>query len=179
MNWADSQPGACLIGAIFLLIAVLRRGVGRDLFLPASLTSFHYAVCDDQAQQHYAGYPCPQRKSRHPYAPAAGLLSLSRSIDDCSSAAHLKARKQLLSASICSRRNAILLVGAARDDPQGIVRQWPLQRFRLFPRRTHPDVPLFVGRQKDRHRLRMDRRNDAIRLGRQEAVDQVRPGDWF
>ena len=38
-------------------------------------------------------------------------------------------------------RRAILFVGPAHDDPERIIRQWPLQRLRLIPRRTHPHVP--------------------------------------
>jgi hypothetical protein len=41
---------------------------------------------------------------------------------------------------------------------------------------AHPDVALLVGGQDHRQRLRIDRRDDGIRLGRQEAVDEVRAG---
>ena len=46
----------------------------------------------------------------------------------------------------CCRR-AILFVGPAHDDPERIVRQWPLQRLGLVPRCAHPNVPLFIGGQ--------------------------------
>ena len=47
----------------------------------------------------------------------------------------------------------------------------------LHPRRSHPDVAFFIGRQDHRHRLRMYRLNDRVRCRRQEAVDEMRPGD--
>jgi hypothetical protein len=75
------------------------------------------------------------------------------------------------------RRCLILLVRAAGDDPQRIVRQWPLQRLRLVPWRAHPDVALFLGREDHRHRLRVDWLDDRVRRRRQEAVDEMRAGD--
>ena len=41
--------------------------------------------------------------------------------------------------------NPIFLVGTAHHDLERVVRQWSLQRFRLFPRRAHPDVAFLVG----------------------------------
>jgi hypothetical protein len=46
-----------------------------------------------------------------------------------------------------SRRRAVFLIGATRHDPQRVVRQWSLQGLRLVPRRTHPHITFFVGRQ--------------------------------
>ena len=42
-------------------------------------------------------------------------------------------------------------------------------------RRAHPNVALLVRRQDHRHRLRMDRLHDRIRLGRQEAIQEIWP----
>ena len=67
-------------------------------------------------------------------------------------------------------RNLIFLVLATRHDLQRIIRQWPLQRLRLFPRRAHPDIALFVRRQDHRHGLRMDRLDDCVRLAIKAAV---------
>ena len=44
------------------------------------------------------------------------------------------------------RRNFVLLLGPAHDDPECVIRQWLLQRLGLIPGRAHPNVPLFVGR---------------------------------
>jgi hypothetical protein len=41
----------------------------------------------------------------------------------------------------------ILLVGTAHDDPERVIRQWPLQPLRFIPRRAHPDMTLFIGGQ--------------------------------
>jgi hypothetical protein len=46
-----------------------------------------------------------------------------------------------------SRRRAVFLVGSTRYDPQSVIRQWPLQGLRLVPRRAHPHVAVFFGRQ--------------------------------
>jgi hypothetical protein len=35
---------------------------------------------------------------------------------------------------------------APHDDLQRIIRERPLQRLRLIPRRAHPNVALFIGR---------------------------------
>ena len=60
-------------------------------------------------------------------------------------------------------RRAILFVGSAHDNPERVIRLWPLQRLGLIPRRTHPNVPLFVRRQDHRHGLGMDRRDHRVR----------------
>jgi hypothetical protein len=41
----------------------------------------------------------------------------------------------------------ILLVGPASDDLERVVGQRASQRLRLVPRRSHPQVPLFIRRQ--------------------------------
>ena len=51
-------------------------------------------------------------------------------------------RKQRSSWSCC--RLAILFVGPAHDDPERIVRHWPLQRLGFVPRRAHPQIALLV-----------------------------------
>ena len=51
-----------------------------------------------------------------------------------------------------------------------IVRQWPLQRLGLTPRRAHPHVPLFVGEQDHRHALRMDRASKGAGRSRRERT---------
>jgi hypothetical protein len=57
------------------------------------------------------------------------------------------------------------------------MRQWPLQRFGLIPRRTHPDVAFFRRCQDHGHGLGMNRLDNCVRRRRQEAIDQVRAGD--
>jgi len=42
--------------------------------------------------------------------------------------------------------------------------------------RAHPYIPLFVGGQDHRHCLRVDRLNDGVRRGRQEAINKERSG---
>jgi hypothetical protein len=39
----------------------------------------------------------------------------------------------------------ILFVGPAHDDPERVIRQWPLQRLGFVPRRTHPHVPFYLS----------------------------------
>ena len=71
----------------------------------------------------------------------------------------------------------VFLVRAARNNPDRVVGQGPLQRLGLIPRRAHPDVALLIGRQDHRHRLRMDRLDDRVRRRRQEAAAaEVRAG---
>ncbi|MEH2563463.1 hypothetical protein V1289_003090 [Bradyrhizobium sp. AZCC 2289] len=41
----------------------------------------------------------------------------------------------------------VFLVDSSRDDLERIIRQRPLQRLRLIPRRAHPDIALLVRRQ--------------------------------
>src|SRR5258708_1663811 len=43
------------------------------------------------------------------------------------------------------RRRPIFLVCATRNDPQSVVRQWPLQCLGFIPRYTHPNVAFFIG----------------------------------
>ena len=67
----------------------------------------------------------------------------------------------------------------ASHDLQRIIRQRPLQRLRLVPRRAHPDIALLISGQDDRHRLGMDRLDDRVRRGGQKAVDLCGPGTGF
>ena len=76
---------------------------------------------------------------------------------------------------LCPR--LVFLIGAAHDDLERIIGQWTLQRLRLLPGRAHPDIPFLLGREDHRRRLRMNRRNNHVRRGREKAVDQVRAGD--
>ena len=76
--------------------------------------------------------------------------------------------------SCCS---PVFLIPAAHHQRDRVIRQRPLQRLRLVPRRAHPDVALLVGDQDHRHRLRVDRLDDRVRRRRQKAVDVVRPRD--
>jgi hypothetical protein len=50
-------------------------------------------------------------------------------------------------ASARSCRRLVLFVGPAHDDPERVVRQWPLQRLGFIPRCAHQNVSLFIGRQ--------------------------------
>ena len=63
-------------------------------------------------------------------------------------------------------------------DRQHLVRQRPLKRPCLVPRRAQPDVPFFPGRQDHRHRLRVDRLRRLAGLGRKEGEDitGLKPG---
>jgi hypothetical protein len=47
-------------------------------------------------------------------------------------------------------RDHIFLVGPSHDDLKRLIRQRPLQRLRLTPRRAHPDIALLIGRQDHR-----------------------------
>jgi hypothetical protein len=76
-------------------------------------------------------------------------------------------------------RSSIFLLGAAHHDLERIIGQRPLQRLRLIPRRARPNVALLVGRQDHGHRLGMDRRDNSVRRGRQEAIDKVRTRNRF
>jgi hypothetical protein len=73
-------------------------------------------------------------------------------------------------------RRLIFLICTARHDLDLFIRQRPLQRLRLIPRRTHPDVALFIGGQDHRHGLGMDRLDHRVRCCRQEALDEMRTG---
>jgi hypothetical protein len=75
------------------------------------------------------------------------------------------------------RCHRIFLIGPAHHDLERIVRQRSLQRPRFIQGRAHPNVPLFIGRQDHRHGLGVDRHYDGVRRRRQEAVDEMRPGD--
>ena len=57
----------------------------------------------------------------------------------------------------------------AHHDLERIIGQWALQRLRVIPRRPHPNVPFFIGRQDRRHGLRMG--DHRVRFRRQEAED--------
>ena len=63
---------------------------------------------------------------------------------------------------------------AAHHDLERIVRQWPLQRLGLVPRRAHPNVPFLIGGKDHGHCLRMDRLDHGIRCGREKSVDLMR-----
>ena len=63
----------------------------------------------------------------------------------------------------CSR--TVFFISAARNDLQRVVRQWPLQRICFIPRRAHPDVTFFFGRENHRHGLGVNRLNDCVRCG--------------
>src|ERR1700694_2508230 len=47
------------------------------------------------------------------------------------------------------------------------------QLVRFIPRRAHPHVAFLTYCQDHRHCLRMNRRYDAVRLGRQETVERI------
>jgi hypothetical protein len=78
-----------------------------------------------------------------------------------------------------SRRRAVFFVSPARNDLQHVVRQWPLQHLRFIPRRAHPDVTLFFGRENYWHGLGVNGLHDRVRRGGQKAIDQMWSGDWF
>ena len=71
------------------------------------------------------------------------------------------------------RRRLILLIGSPCNDLESLIRQWPLQCPRLIPWRTHPYVALLISRQDHWHGFGMGRLDDGVRLGRQEAVEQM------
>src|SRR6185437_16258385 len=48
----------------------------------------------------------------------------------------------MLRRSMFARAARPIFLRAAHNDPQHIIRQWPLQRLRLIPRRGHPDIAL-------------------------------------
>ena len=85
-----------------------------------------------------------------------------------------RSRPRQAAARSCCRR-AILFVGPAHDDPERVIRQWPLQRLRFIPWRPHPHVALFVGQQDHRHGLGMDRFDHRVRRCREKTVDLMRP----
>src|SRR5271168_364484 len=64
-----------------------------------------------------------------------------------------------------SRSRTVFFISAARNDLQRVVRQWPLQRLCFIPRRAHPHVTFFFGRENHRHGLGVDRLNDCVRGG--------------
>ena len=66
---------------------------------------------------------------------------------------------------------------ARRDNRHHRVGQRPLQRARLASRRAQPGVIFFSGGEQDRHRLRVQRADDAVRLRGEEAVELVRAVD--
>ena len=69
---------------------------------------------------------------------------------------------------------SVRLVTPSGNDPQCVIQQRPLERLRLVPRRTHPDVALLICRQDHRHRLGMDRLDDRVRRCGEETVDKNR-----
>jgi hypothetical protein len=70
----------------------------------------------------------------------------------------------------------IFLVCPTRHDLERIIRQRPLQRLRLIPRRAQPHVAPLVGRQDRRHGLRVDWFNNCARGCRQEAINKMWTG---
>ena len=70
----------------------------------------------------------------------------------------------------------VLLIGTARNDLEGVIRQGSLQRLRLIQRRAHPHVVLLLCRQDRRHRLGMDRLNDRVRRGGRSAAGEFGHG---
>jgi hypothetical protein len=78
-----------------------------------------------------------------------------------------------------SRRRAVFLIGATRDDPQSGIRQWPLQGPRLVPGRTQPHVAFFVGRQDYRHGFGMNRLHDHPPRGGEKVANKVGSGIGF
>jgi hypothetical protein len=72
-------------------------------------------------------------------------------------------------------RRLIFLLRPTHHDPKRIIRQRPLQRLGLIPRRAHPNVVLLISRQDHGHRLRMDRLDHSVGGRGQEAVYLMRP----
>jgi hypothetical protein len=70
-----------------------------------------------------------------------------------------------------SRCGTIFFVGPPRYNPQRIVRQRPLQRLCLVPRRAHPHIALFIGCQDHRHGLGMYRFDNRVRRRGQETIE--------
>jgi hypothetical protein len=77
------------------------------------------------------------------------------------------------------RRRSIFLVFATHHDLQNIIRQRPLQPFRLIPRRTHPDIVFFRRGKDHRHGLGMYGLDNRIWRGREKTIDEMRPWDWL
>jgi hypothetical protein len=50
----------------------------------------------------------------------------------------------------------LFFVRAACDDPDRVIRRWPLQGLGLIPWRAHPNITLLVCVRDDRHSLRVD-----------------------
>ena len=76
----------------------------------------------------------------------------------------------------CRGQNRIIRRGSVTssqrlDFDQQIIRQRSLQRLRLIPRRTKPNLDLFRFGQDDRHRLRVYRLNSAIWLASEKGED--------
>ena len=71
-------------------------------------------------------------------------------------------------------RCPILLLPLRHDLELGVW-QWPLQLQRLGHLSFEPQVDLPWRRQDDRHRFGMDRRDDSVGFGRQEAEQLVLP----
>jgi hypothetical protein len=63
------------------------------------------------------------------------------------------------------------IIFASPYNHQVSIRQRPLQRLRFIPWRSHPHVALFVGSQDHRRGFTMNRRNNTVRLSRQEYVE--------
>jgi hypothetical protein len=51
-----------------------------------------------------------------------------------------------------------------------------ITRLGFIPWRPHPNIPLLIRQQDDRHRLGMDWLDNCIRPRREKAIDVVRPG---
>ena len=97
-------------------------------------------------------------------------MTCPRSAEDGSSRQGLARR----SASSAQRLlgQAVLLL-PPRYDPQSVVRQRALKRQRVFRRCRHPEVDFLLRLQDDRHGLGVDRRDDGVRLCRQECEQVV------
>jgi hypothetical protein len=72
---------------------------------------------------------------------------------------------------------AILLL-AARDNSQHIVRQWSLQFEGLRRISQQPQIDLLRRCQDDRHRLGMDRGDNSVRLCGEKAEQLMLPIHW-
>src|SRR5712672_113267 len=75
------------------------------------------------------------------------------------------------------RGSLIFFVRSPHDDLQSMIRQRSLERLCFIPWSAHPDIPLFIRRQDDRHRLGMDWLDNCIRRRREEAIDVMRTRD--
>jgi hypothetical protein len=73
-----------------------------------------------------------------------------------------------------SCRSPIFLTRTSHNDLKRVIEQGPLQGLCLVPWGAHPHVAIFVRRQDNWHRLRMDRLDDRVRRCREETVNLMR-----